>query len=318
MPEATLVDWHAHLLPPELVGALRARTAAPRLEIGDAGSVRLHARSGGDPMSTSPSLLDVTLRLKELDAAGVDVQVLSVAGLMGVDSVDDESVDGLIERTNRGLAAIVADYPQRFRALASLPLRDVARAADVLENAVRHQGLAGAIISSDAFATPERAERFRPIVVRAHSLGAHIFAHPGPLPGASAASVGESVLGRLRASTTAIQNGLTEAAITLEFSDYLDGLEGARVHVANLGGNLAYLAGRWKSTEKRLGVEAPWDGRLRRIYVDTASLGADAIEFAARTFGAERLLFGSDAPIYQIAEASAAVRRLGFSFAVAA
>lgn len=313
MSHERLIDWHAHLFPPQLVKALSARTAPPIVEERD-GRVFLQSRPGGEPISTSPSLLSVERRIAELDAARVDAQILSVAGLMGVDSVDDDSVHTLTAATNAGLASIVADNPDRFGGFASLPLRDVARAADVLEQAVRDQGLLGAILPTTAFADLSTAERFRPLIERAAALSATLFIHPGTLPGALAAPAPQTQLDRLRQSTTGIQNGITDAAVTFELSDYLDGLEAATILVANVGGNLAHLAGRWAHTEERLGIEPHWDGKLRRIHVDTSSLGERAIRYAADIFGADRLRFGTDSPIYPLAEPAAAARRLGIGF----
>lgn len=309
MTRPILTDWHAHLFPEELVEALERRDVEPLLRRLEGGRA-LHARAGGEPMKPSESLYSVSRRLAELDRASIDVQVLSVPGLMGVDSVDDDGVFDLVNCTNRGLERVVAAHPTRFRALASVPLREPARAADVLEHAVRDLGHIGAILPVDAFVDEEIAAVYRPIVERADRLTAHIFVHPGPLPGAGQGRAAHRRLDKLRYSVPGIQNSVTDAAITLEFSDYLDGLKNVRVHVANLGGNLAYLAGRWAHTEERLGGDA-WDGRLRKIYVDTASLGSQAIAFAAQTFGADRLLFGTDAPIYTPDAAAAEARLTG-------
>ncbi|MET0182477.1 MAG: amidohydrolase family protein [Caulobacterales bacterium] len=314
MTHSSLIDWHAHLFPEELTEALRTRQTAPRLSE-SGGKVLIESRLGAGPLQTSPGLLSVPARIAELDEAGIDVQVLSVAGLMGVDSVDDESVFDLVDRANRGLSRIVKEHPARFKALASLPLRAPEAAADILEHAVKDLGLIGAILPVDAFVTLAAAEPFRVILERANTLGAHIFVHPGPLPGSKPAAAPQTALDKVRNSTSGIQGGLTEAAITLEFSSYLDGLDRLTIHVANLAGNLAYLAHRWKHTEERLDVAKPWDGRLRRIYVDTASLGPAAIAFAANIFGHDRLLFGTDAPIYKTREPAADARRLGLGFA---
>lgn len=312
MTRPPLIDWHTHLFPAELVEALKGRAVEPYLSRRD-GRRWLNARAGTDPMPASEGLFSVDQRLADLDRAGIDVQVISVAGLMGVDSATDLGAPDLIARTNAGLGRLVAEHPERFRALASLPLVDPERAADVLQGAVETLGLIGAILPVDAFLTEESAAAFRPILERADTLGAHIFVHPGPLPGAPPPRRPANVLERLRIGTSGIQNGLTEAAITLEFSDLLDGLDVVTVQVANLGGNLAYLAGRWAHTQERSQIE-PWDGRLRRIFVDTASLGSRSIELAARVFGPDRLLFGTDAPIYAMDGPAAEARRLGLGF----
>lgn len=306
---STLTDWHAHILPPELVEALEARDLPPLVAPAAGGGRGLVTRKSAQALSSAPSLFSADLRLAELDAAGIGVQVLSVPSMMGIDTAPRDAVDDLVDRTNLGLSRIVAAHPSRFRALASAPLHDPDRAARVLAHAIDELGHVGAILPVDAFLTPETAARFAGLLAAAQARKAHIFVHPGPLPDAPAKPGPATPLERLRDGVTGIQNGLTEAAITLEFSDLLDRYPDVTVQVANLGGALAYYQGRWAHTEHRLFPDRPsWDGRLRRILVDTGSLGARAIGFAAEVFGPDRLLFGTDAPIYSQAEGAAAFR----------
>ena len=304
-----LTDWHAHLLPTELAQALEARSLPPLVAAAAGGGRGLVTRKNAQPLSSAPSLFSEELRLAELDAAGIDVQVLSVPGMMGIDTAPRDAVDGLVRLANLGLSRIVTSHPGRFRALASVPLHDPEVAACVLAHAIDELGHIGAILPVDAFLTPEAGARYSSLLAVAQARRAHLFIHPGPLPDAVARPGPATPLERLREGVTGIQNGLTEAAITLEFSDLLDPYPDVVVQVANLGGALAYYQGRWAHTEHRLFPDrSSWDGRLRRILVDTGSLGSRAISFAAEVFGADRLLFGTDAPIYSQLEGVAAFR----------
>lgn len=304
-----LTDWHAHILPTELVEALEARDLPPLVAPANGGGRGLVTRKNAQALSSAPSLFSPDLRLEELDAAGIDVQVLSVPGMMGIDTAPRDAVGDLVSRTNLGLSRIVATHPTRFRALASVPLHDPDLAARVLAHAIDELGHIGAILPVDAFLTPEAGARFAGLLAAAQARKAHIFVHPGPLPDAPTKPGPATPLERLREGVTGIQNGLTEAAITLEFSDLLDPYPDVVVQVANLGGALAYYQGRWAHTEHRLFPDRPsWDGSLRRILVDTGSLGARAIGFAVEVFGPDRLLFGTDAPIYSQAEGAEAFR----------
>ena len=69
------------------------------------------------------------------------------------------------------------------------------------------------------------------------------------------------------------------------------------VQVANLGGTVPFLVERMDEVSRSGGSELPSE-RMRRCYVDTASFGPRAIELAAACFGADRLLFGTDCPIF--------------------
>jgi hypothetical protein len=106
----------------------------------------------------------------------------------------------------------------------------------------------------------------------------------------------------IRRRAVGFQDSLTAAAVTLEYSDLLAPYPRAVIRVANLGGTLALLADRIAMTADRMGLPPHWaSGRPRRILVDTASFGAAGITLAARTLGADRIVFGSDSPALPLA-----------------
>jgi aminocarboxymuconate-semialdehyde decarboxylase len=106
----------------------------------------------------------------------------------------------------------------------------------------------------------------------------------------------------IRRRAVAFQEQMTAAAVTFEFTAFLDPFPRAVIHLANLGGTLALLADRIAMTAQRMGLPAEMAGRrLRRTVVDTASFGAAGIGLAAATLGADRLLFGTDSPALAIA-----------------
>jgi len=89
--------------------------------------------------------------------------------------------------------------------------------------------------------------------------------------------------------------------MTLNFSDYLNPYPSVTVQVANLGGTIPFLLERMDEvTRERPGVPLPSMTRSR-CYVDTASFGARAIELAVACFGADRILLGTDCPIFDTA-----------------
>src|SRR5579862_8356343 len=84
------------------------------------------------------------LRLREMDEAGIDFQVLShsIPGLQGVDAATGPA---LARRANDRLHEAVTRYPTRFGGFASLPTADPKAAADELERCVTRLGFKGAI-----------------------------------------------------------------------------------------------------------------------------------------------------------------------------
>ncbi len=130
-----------------------------------------------------------------------------------------------------------------------------------------------------------------------------MFVHPGPLAAGFGASTEPQTLpppvrpgdnASYRVGAQHIQSRISSAAITLTLTDFLDAYPDVTVQVANLGGTLPFIIDLFDSSDIRdAGAPHPRPG-LRRIFVDTASLGAGPIALAAAVFGADRLLFGTD------------------------
>jgi 2,3-dihydroxybenzoate decarboxylase len=86
-------------------------------------------------------------RLPEMDAAGIDVQVLSltVPGLQA--DVDPPAARDDALFANDYLARVVAEHPDRFRGFAALPMQDPKAAATELDRCVRELGFCGALVN---------------------------------------------------------------------------------------------------------------------------------------------------------------------------
>jgi predicted TIM-barrel fold metal-dependent hydrolase len=76
-----------------------------------------------------PKLLDLAAgRIADMDQAGIDLQVLSLAS-MGIDALDAASATSLLRDVNDELASAVRAHPTRFAGFAALALKDPAAAA---------------------------------------------------------------------------------------------------------------------------------------------------------------------------------------------
>ena len=117
------------------------------------------------------------LRLREMDDAGIDFQVLShsIPGLQGVDAATGVPLAG---RANDRLAEAVRAHPDRFAGFATLPTADPRAAADELERTVTKLGFKGAMINGLTGGVFHDDERFWPIYERAAALDVPIYIHP--------------------------------------------------------------------------------------------------------------------------------------------
>ena len=305
-----IVDWHVHWLPPELADALRARTQPPRIAGGSEGE-RLDVYREALPVA--PDLIETARRLAFMDRHGVSKQVLSLPGLFGIDSLPAEEAAPLVRLFNDALARLMADRPDRFSGLAALPLADRAAAVEELARAMDRTGFVGAILPADGFLTRRGAEGWAPLLEAANARRAHIFIHPGPVPADAAPAppdYGDNA--NLRHIVLDVQARLSAVTVTLTMTDFLDSYPDLTVQVANLGGSVPMLVERMDHVSARRTPGAPLPStRLGRIFVDTSSFGPRAIALAAGTFGADRVLLGTDHPIFDTERTLAAIRSSG-------
>src|SRR4051794_29752708 len=85
-------------------------------------------------------------RIADMDASGITVQVLSVAG-PGADVVPGEAGIKMARDYNDALAEAVARHPDRYRGFAHLPMLAPEAAADELERTVKDLGFHGVLVN---------------------------------------------------------------------------------------------------------------------------------------------------------------------------
>jgi hypothetical protein len=120
-------------------------------------------------------------RIAEMDAAGIDVQVLSTPAV-GVEELDPDEALKMARECNDALAKAVADHPGRFAGFAVLPMLDAAKAADELERTVKDMGFKGALINGHTRGRFLDDQEFWPVFERAEALDVAIYLHPTPPP----------------------------------------------------------------------------------------------------------------------------------------
>jgi len=157
-PHVPLIALEEHYSDPELTALFTGRDAFA-------------------PPHVMKALEDVgEARLKDMDACGIDVQVLSHTA-PSLQKLSSGTVE-LARRVNDRLAKIVAAQPKRYAAFAALPTSDPAGAADELARCVETLGFKGAMIHGIAHGHFLDDQRFWPIFARAAALDVPIYLHP--------------------------------------------------------------------------------------------------------------------------------------------
>ncbi len=130
---------------------------------------------GGSESEVRQRLDDVgELRLREMDEAGIDVQVLS-HGAPSTQRLSGEQAVTIAHEVNDRLAGLVAAHPTRFAGFTALPTAEPAAAADELERTVTQLGFKGAMVHGLTNGVFFDDERFWPILERAEALDVPIY-----------------------------------------------------------------------------------------------------------------------------------------------
>lgn len=115
-------------------------------------------------------------RIADMDAAGIDISVLSHGAPSG-QRLDAAEAVPLLRRVNDRLLAAIAGGSGRLAGFAALPLADPDAAADELERCVA-LGLKGAMVHPECGGVLIDDRRFWPVYARAEKLDVPIYVHP--------------------------------------------------------------------------------------------------------------------------------------------
>jgi 2,3-dihydroxybenzoate decarboxylase len=121
-------------------------------------------------------------RLPEMDAAGIDVQVLSltVPGLQA--DIDAATARDDARFANDYLARVVAEYPDRFHGFAALPMQEPKAAVDELDRSVRELGFCGALVNDHFQGHYLDEPRYDEVWAALEELSVPLYLHPGAPP----------------------------------------------------------------------------------------------------------------------------------------
>lgn len=140
------------------------------------------ARVGGPAARFLEQLSDLgDNRIAEMDAAGIDMQILSLTS-PGVEQLEAAEAAAFARETNDFLAEAIRSHPTRFGGFASLPTANPDAAVAELERTIHDYGFKGAVINGHIQGRYLDDKFFWPIFERAEALGVPIYLHPTPPP----------------------------------------------------------------------------------------------------------------------------------------
>jgi predicted TIM-barrel fold metal-dependent hydrolase len=275
-----IIDVHAHYFPKEYMdiwSRVSGRDAFWNLET---------------PVTDRPDHIDGRLRL--MDEAGVEMQILSPAG--NAPYARDEADGIAAARTcNDTYADLVRRHPDRIASFVSLPMPHVEASLRELTRGLDELGMVGVTINCEVFGEAPTEPRFDPLYEEMNRRGCVLFFHPD-LGGFGAPLIDNYGLGGC--AGTSMQDCMVTLHLILR--KMAARYPNITYVIPHLGGPIQMLLERLDNqmTRAHRDLPEPPSVTARRFYYDTVSHGsAAAIQCACRAVGADHLVPGSDYPV---------------------
>ena len=233
-------------------------------------------------------------KLEAMDAAGIDVSVLSV-NIPSPSRLPSQTRLAGARVCNDYLADLVASSGGRFAAIASLPLPDVDASVAELRRAVHDLGLRGVFLCSHLDGVNLDDRSLEPFYAAVAGLGVPLVLHP------TVPTWGSHVKDHSMIPMAAFMVDTSFAMLRLILGGVMERHPALQVVHPHVGGVLPYLMGRvQEQTEvKRRGrdhiTQSP-ASYYERVWLDLVTPSAQAMRYALEFAGPERLMFGSDHP----------------------
>jgi 2,3-dihydroxybenzoate decarboxylase len=256
-------------------------------------------------------------RLADMDATGIEIQVLSLT-VPGVQAdVDAATARDHARFANDHLARVVAGHPDRFRGFAALPTQDPKAAAEELGRAVGELGFCGALVNDHFQGHYLDEPRYEEIWAALEELSVPLYLHPGFPP----ADRWKLLDGRpeLRGAMWAWAAEVGGHAMRLIVGGVFDRHPGATLILGHMGEFLPFMRSRLDSRYRTLDPDPELE-RMPSAYLGTnvvitssGVFSSAALTGAVLEMGADAVMFSVDYPYESCREAVAGFERTTLS-----
>ena len=298
-PKSVTVDIHSHVAVPAAAKfvepyldwatiPLAHFTNAETRALSQKQEADIRARAGHDH------------RLADLDAMGIDVQLIAPPPPQCYYTVPLEIAVKATQMVNDGIAEFCAVKPERLKGFGAVPMTDGAEAAKELERCIRKLGFTGVEILTNVAGKELSDPAFAPFWQKAEELEALVMIHPNGFTDASRLTrfYFNNVIGNPLETTIALHY--------LIFDGVLEHHPRLKILAVHGGGYLGAYSGRidhaWGARSDSHGAlpQAP-TAYLKRLYVDTVVFTPHQLAALVEVYGSDHVLLGTDYP-YDMAE----------------
>ena len=291
------IDIHCHYLNPEVsarVAHLNPGQHEPSVKYANAHTREVNVKQMKD---RAEMLSSIEVRLKHMDRMGIDIQAVSPSPNQTYYWTDPGMGAELARAVNNRLAEIVARHPDRFVALATVPLQNTGLAVAELEYAVKKLGLRGVEInpSVNGMDLTDTRLKLDDFFRKAEDLDIVIFMHPIGF------TQGERLVDHYFNNVIGNPLETTVAASHLIFDGVMDRHPKLKVVLPHAGGYLAHYWARMDHAHRarpdcRTVIAKKPSSYLEKFYFDTITFDPQMLRQLVERFGADHVLLGTDYP----------------------
>jgi aminocarboxymuconate-semialdehyde decarboxylase len=290
------IDIHHHYVPMQLIEEARRHEKSLGVAVTEVRGSYALSFAGSQPHRLQPPIFDVDGHLKVMDEGQVQVAALEAnTNSLGY-RLSGEQGQAWSKLYNECVSALATQRPNRFVGMATVPMQEPARAANVLEDAVKRLDFRGAFIGTNVNGRYYNSNEFDSFWAKAQELDVLVVIHPEHIAGAERMTEYglNAVCGNPADSTLCLGYML--------YSGVFDRFPSLKVCALHGGGFLPYHLGRFdKEFETGKGVrpaqaKRPPSAYMKNLYFDTLVYDIDTLEYLKTKIGAERLMLGTDYP----------------------
>ncbi|MGI4879253.1 MAG: amidohydrolase family protein [Janthinobacterium lividum] len=295
--KALVVDIHCHYLNPEIAAKaayLKPADHDPTTVFANEITREVNVRQMKD---RAPKLTGVEQRITDMDAMGVDIQAVCPAPYQFFHFAEPDVGADLARGVNDGIAKLVADHPDRFVGLGSVPLQDPELAIRELVYLTKELGFKGIEIGTNVKGMNLTDPRLglEKFFAKANELGTVIFMHP--LGFTEGQRLGEhyfnNVIGNPLETTLAVSSLIFDGVVARNPK--------IRFIAAHGGGFVAHYWARmdhaWRArADCRTKIKRAPSSYLEKFYFDTITFDPEMLKRLIDRFGADHVMLGTDYP----------------------
>jgi len=292
-----IVDVHCHYLNPvvnQKTAHLNAALYDPTVIFANELTNQTNVKQMKD---RAPKLMGIDVRLKDMDRMGVDIQVVAPAPYHYFYFTEAGYGAELAREVNEGIANVVAQHPDRFVGMGSVPLQNAELAVQELEYCVKKLGLRGVEINTNVngLNLTDPSLGLEKFFAKANELGIVVFMHPlGYTQGERLRNhYFNNVIGNPLDTTVAISH--------LIFDGVVARYPKIKFLAAHGGGFLAHYWARmdhaWRARpDTRTVIKKKPSSYLEKFYFDSITFDPRMLKQLIDRYGAEHVMLGTDYP----------------------